>query len=82
MPLALACIPMAPRSKSNGFRVLIRGSVMAREGMTENWVCGALRETRPIDWSGFKFGKIFLRRTPLRLGVPGEEEDTFFLAGS
>lgn len=35
-----------------------------------------------MDWSGSRFGKIFLRRIPLRLGAPGEGKDAFSLAGS
>jgi len=39
-------MPIAPSSRSNGFLVLIRGSVIARDGMTENWVCGGNSLTR------------------------------------
>ena len=62
--------------------MLIRGSEIARDGMTANCVRGAFKETLPMYSSKSESEEKFLWRLPLRLGDPGAGEGAFLCVDS
>ena len=73
---------MAANNRSSGLRVLIRGSVMARLGITANFVCGGWRLSFGSSWSLRRllldeFSGKFSCGTPLRLRGGGGEIPAF-----
>lgn len=68
MPFADACTPRAARSRSRGFRRFMRGSVIALDGITANWVCGGA----PLTFGRFREENFCLRPPPADAAGEGE----------